>query len=95
MSRRESRDRGAHKSKGQLARQRFYLHLVTLALGLAAIAAGAVYLLHDRQAGAQPTTPPAARVKLNKLTIKVDRPKLSPEDVKKLEAAQRNNKASE
>jgi arylsulfatase len=33
--------------------------------------------------------------KLNKLTIKVDRPKLSPEDVKKLEAAQRNNKVSE
>jgi len=33
--------------------------------------------------------------KLDKLTIKVDRPKLSPEDVKKLEAAQRNNKASE
>ncbi|MCY2967237.1 MAG: sulfatase-like hydrolase/transferase, partial [Planctomycetota bacterium] len=33
--------------------------------------------------------------KLNKLTLKVDRPQLSPEDVKKLEAAQRNNKASE
>ena len=33
--------------------------------------------------------------KLNKLTIKVDRPKLSPEDIKKLEAAQRNNKVSE
>jgi arylsulfatase len=33
--------------------------------------------------------------KLNKLTIKVDRPELSPEDIKKLEAAQRNNKASE
>lgn len=33
--------------------------------------------------------------KLNKLTVKVDRPKLSPEDIKKLEAAQRNNKASE
>ena len=33
--------------------------------------------------------------KLNKLTIKVDRPKLSPEDIKKLEAAMRNNKASE
>ena len=32
---------------------------------------------------------------LNKLTIKVDRPELSPEDIKKLEAAQRNNKASE
>ena len=33
--------------------------------------------------------------KLNKLTIKVDRPKLSPEDIKKLEQAQRNNKVSE
>jgi len=32
---------------------------------------------------------------LNKLTIKVDRPELSPEDIKKLEAAQRDNKASE
>ncbi len=33
--------------------------------------------------------------KLNKLTIKVDRPQLSPEDIKKLEAAPRNNKVSE
>jgi arylsulfatase len=33
--------------------------------------------------------------KLNKLTIKVDRPQLSPADIKKLEEAQRNNKASE
>jgi arylsulfatase len=33
--------------------------------------------------------------KLNRLTIKVDRPKLSPEDIKKLEAAQRTNRASE
>jgi arylsulfatase A-like enzyme len=33
--------------------------------------------------------------KLNKLTLKVDRPKLSPEDVKKLESAMRNNKMSE
>ena len=33
--------------------------------------------------------------KLNKLTIKVDRPKLSPDDIKKLEEAQRNNKVSE
>ncbi len=32
---------------------------------------------------------------LDKLTLKVDRPQLSPEDVKKLEAARRNNKASE
>ena len=33
--------------------------------------------------------------KLNKLTLKLDRPKLSPEDIKKLEGAERNNKASE
>lgn len=33
--------------------------------------------------------------KLNKLTIKVDRPQLSPADIKKLEAAARNNKTSE
>ena len=33
--------------------------------------------------------------KLDKLTIKIDRPQLSPEDIKKLETAQRNNKASE
>jgi len=32
---------------------------------------------------------------LNKLTIKLDRPQLSPEDIKKLEEAMRNNKASE
>jgi arylsulfatase A-like enzyme len=33
--------------------------------------------------------------KLNKITLTIDRPKLSPEDIKKLEAAQRNNKVSE
>jgi hypothetical protein len=33
--------------------------------------------------------------KLKKLTIKVDRPQLWPEYVQKLEAAPRNNKASE
>jgi arylsulfatase A-like enzyme len=33
--------------------------------------------------------------KLNKLTIKVDRPQLSPADIEKLKTAQRNNKASE
>jgi arylsulfatase len=33
--------------------------------------------------------------KLDKLTIKIERPKLTPEDIKKLEAAQRNNAASE
>lgn len=33
--------------------------------------------------------------KIAKVTLTVDRPKLSPEDIKKLEQAQRNNKASE
>jgi arylsulfatase len=33
--------------------------------------------------------------KLNKLTIKIDRPQLSPEDIKKLEQARRNNRMSE
>ncbi len=33
--------------------------------------------------------------KLNKLTIKVDRPQLSPADIKKLKTAQRNNSVSE
>jgi len=32
---------------------------------------------------------------LDRLTIKVDRPQLSPEDIKKLESAMRNNKSSE
>ncbi len=33
--------------------------------------------------------------KLNKITLTIDRPKLSPEDIKKLEAAQREKKAGE
>jgi len=33
--------------------------------------------------------------KLDKVTLTIDRPKLSPEDVKKLEQAKRNNKVSE
>jgi len=33
--------------------------------------------------------------KINKITLTIDRPKLSTEDIKKLEMAQRNNKASE
>ncbi len=39
--------------------------------------------------------PFALTATLHKLTIKVDRPQLSPEDVKKLEAAMRENKTSE
>jgi arylsulfatase len=39
--------------------------------------------------------PFALTAKLNKLTIRLDRPQLSPEDIKKLEAAQRNNQNSE
>ena len=33
--------------------------------------------------------------KINKITLTIDRPKLTPEDEKKLMEAQRNNKASE
>lgn len=33
--------------------------------------------------------------KLNKLTLTIDRPKLTPEDIKKLAATQRNNNARE
>jgi len=41
-------------------------------------------------------TPPfPLTAKLHKLTIRVDRPQLSPEDIQKLEAAERNNKSSE
>jgi len=39
--------------------------------------------------------PFALTAKLNKLTIQVERPKLSRADIEKLEAAQRNNKSSE
>jgi hypothetical protein len=60
MRRGEARGGGADKSTGHLARQRLYLHLVALTLGLAAIGAGAVYLLHGSQARAQSGTPPAA-----------------------------------
>jgi len=33
--------------------------------------------------------------KIEKITLTIDRPKLSPEDIKKLEQAKRNNKVSE
>jgi arylsulfatase len=33
--------------------------------------------------------------KIGKITLRIDRPQLTPDDVKRLEAAQRNNKASE
>jgi hypothetical protein len=33
--------------------------------------------------------------KLNKITLTIDRPKLSPEDIKKLEQAKRNNRVSQ
>jgi arylsulfatase len=39
--------------------------------------------------------PFALTAKLNKLTIKIDRPQLSPADIQKLEQAMRNNKISE
>jgi hypothetical protein len=33
--------------------------------------------------------------KLDKLTLKIDRPKLTPEDIQKLRQATRNNRAAE
>jgi arylsulfatase len=33
--------------------------------------------------------------KINKITLTIDRPQLSPDDIKKLQQAQRNNKVSE
>ena len=39
--------------------------------------------------------PFALTAKLDKLTIKIDRPQLSPDDIAKLEAAMRNNKSAE
>jgi arylsulfatase len=33
--------------------------------------------------------------KIDKITLTIDRPKLSPDDIKKLEQAQRNNRTSE
>jgi arylsulfatase len=39
--------------------------------------------------------PFALTAKLNKLTITVDRPQLSPADIEKLKTAMRNNKMSE
>jgi arylsulfatase len=39
--------------------------------------------------------PFALTAKLNRLTLKVDRPELSPADIKKLEGAMRNNSSSE
>jgi arylsulfatase len=40
-------------------------------------------------------TPFAFTGKFDRITLTIDRPQLSPEDIKKLEAAQRNNKTSE
>jgi hypothetical protein len=61
MSSRARRNGRADKSKGQLAKQRLYLHLAVLTLGLAAMAAGAFYLLHGKPSGAQSTGLPAAQ----------------------------------
>ena len=43
------------------------------------------------------TSPPAFKFtgKINKITLTIDGPKLTPEDEKKLMQAQRNNKVSE
>jgi len=41
------------------------------------------------------SAPFAYNGKINRITLTIDRPKLTPEDVKKLEQARRNNKVSE
>jgi hypothetical protein len=61
MSSKARRNDRADKSKGQLARQRLYLHLGVMALGLAVMAASGFYLLHGVPSGAQSTAPPAAK----------------------------------
>jgi hypothetical protein len=57
-----------------------------------------VYAPHDRLTGvndADYRPPFPLTAKHNKLTIKVDRPELSPDHIKKLQEAQPNNKLSE
>jgi hypothetical protein len=48
MSKHQLRDRAAGKSKGQIARQRMYIHMLVLVVVLAVFASGAFFLLHGR-----------------------------------------------
>jgi hypothetical protein len=55
MSKSEAKDRGAGKSKGQLAMRRIHIHLITLVLVFAAIAMGVFFLHHGRLAAGPET----------------------------------------
>jgi uncharacterized protein (DUF2147 family) len=48
MSKDQRRDRDPGKSKGQLVRQRMYIHMLVMVLVLAVFAAGTFFLLHGR-----------------------------------------------
>jgi hypothetical protein len=48
MSKHQHRDRAAGKSKGQVARQRMYIHMLVLVVVFAALATGTFFLLHGR-----------------------------------------------
>ena len=48
MSKHQRRDRTAVKSKGQIVRQRMYIHILILVVVFAALAAGTFFLLHGR-----------------------------------------------
>jgi uncharacterized protein (DUF2147 family) len=48
MSKPQLRDRGAGKSKGQIARQRMHIHMLVLGVVFVALATGAFFLLHGR-----------------------------------------------
>jgi uncharacterized protein (DUF2147 family) len=48
MSKNQRRDRGAGKSKGQLAQQRMYIHVLVLVVVFIPLATGAFFLLHGR-----------------------------------------------
>jgi hypothetical protein len=74
MNRSKGRDRGAGKSKGQLARRSLYFHLVALVLGFAAIGAGVFYLLNSKQTEAQATATPVAPAEFQSLKGRWQRP---------------------
>lgn len=59
MNKSKRREREAHKSRGQAAGRRMYIHLAVLIIGFAAIIAGGFFLLHGRQTGAPSATPAA------------------------------------
>lgn len=61
MGKSKRRERQSDKSVGQAARQRLYFHMAVLLLVLAAVAAGAFYLLHGQGTAAPSPAAPAAK----------------------------------